>query len=43
MQPIANGTKQFVVTYRELNENKMSKMQYHFHPKISLIYCILLE
>jgi len=43
-QPIHNGTKhKLVVTYSELNESKMSKMQYHFILKFKcLLYVALL-
>ena len=34
-QPIDNGTKyKLDVTYSELNESKMNKTHWHFHPKI---------
>ena len=37
MQPTDNGTKhKLVVMYRELNENKTSKTQFHFHPIIHI-------
>ena len=44
MQQINNGTKHnLVVTYRELNESKMSEMEYHFRSQSLHFHCLLLH